>query len=73
MSDSEQKPLTVSPNQGATGETAKFKRWEERESQSPLLKIMRKIKELLELFHDLQGQEYDELLQDMELWIKNGA
>ena len=34
---------------------------------------MRRIKELLELFHDLQGQEYDALLQDMELWIDNEA
>ena len=34
---------------------------------------MRRIKELLELFHDLQGQEYDALLQDMEPWIENGA
>ena len=73
MSDSKEKTLTVSPDPGATGETAKFKRWEERESQSKFLKIMRRIKELLELFHDLQGQEYDALLQDMELWIENGA
>ena len=73
MSDSEQKTPTVSPDQGATGQTAKFKRWVERESQSLFLKIMRKIKELVELFHDLQWQEYDELLQDMELFIKYGV
>ena len=73
MSDSEQKTPTISPDQGATGETAKLKRWIERESQSPFLKIMRKIKELVELFHDLQQQEHDELLQDMELFIKYGV
>ena len=61
------KTPTVSPDQGTTGETAAFKRWEEIESQSQFLK---QNKEILELFQNQRGQGYDEVLQDMELVIR---
>ena len=37
------------------------------------MNIMKKIKELVELLYDLQVQDYNELLQDMELFIRYGA
>ena len=61
------KTLTVSPDQGTTGETAAFKQWEEIESQSQFLK---QNKEMLELFQNRWGQGYDELLQAMEQYIR---
>ena len=61
------KTPTVSPDQGTTGETAAFKRWEEIELQSQFLK---QNKEMLELFQNQWGQGYDEVLQDMEHVIR---